>query len=236
MVSLSLQSLLFEEPESGPNAIFGKYLFDKTRGDVPLKKQENETPVEIQFRKALAKYIRSNTKKYLEDMIPGIINRTSPESLYRHILKPDSVTVYRTLNVTANAVGGILPLDVETLRAQKVGSIANTILQPTPGNEIQGWTTERAFGKVWLNQNSGNKFLGICAKTSTDKGTFFGAPGELAKASGNIDFVAEMETISYGPVFCDEIRFFTEEFHSSHPKLQQKIRDYVSFATDVRPA
>jgi hypothetical protein len=232
---ISFQRLLFEEPESGPNAIFGKYLFDKTRDDVSSKRKENETELEREFRNAVGLYLDDNKKKRLDALIPDILKYTAAENLYQRILKPDTVTVYRTLNIYANAVSSILPLDIKTLQSQKVGSIAGVTLQPTPGTEIQGWSTEKELGHLWLRLGPGDKFLAICAKTTTDKATFFGAPGELARATGNKVFVTEMETLSYGPVPCDEVRFFTQEFYLSRPDLQEKINDYVSFATDKIP-
>jgi hypothetical protein len=232
---INFQRLLFEEPESGPNAIFGKYLFDKTRDDVSSKRKEGETSVEMQFRTALNKYLNDNNKQDLDLMIPAILKQTEAENLYQRILKPDMVTVYRTLNLSARAVSKMLPLDIKTLRERKVGSITNVVLQPTPDSNIQGWSSDESFGTKWLNLNPDNKFLGMCAKTTTDKAVFFGVPGELARTSGNKSFVHELETLSYGPVPCIEVRFFTEEFYRSRSKLQQKIRDYVSFATDKVP-
>lgn len=235
MISLSLESLLFEEPESGPNAIFGKYLFDKTRDDVSSKRKENETELEKEFRNAVGLYLNDNKKKRLETLIPGILKHTEAEDLYQRILKPDTVTVYRTLNVMSDAASNILPFDTKTLQLRKVGSVKGVTLQPTSDTKIQGWSTEKEIGHLWLRLGPGNKFLAMCAKTTTDKATFFGAPGQLAKATGNKVFIPEQETLSYGPVLCDEVRFFTQDFYVSRPDLQDKINDYVSFTTDEVP-
>ena len=42
MKEISLQRLLFEEPEHGSEALFGKYMFDDQRKDI--RKNEKEEP------------------------------------------------------------------------------------------------------------------------------------------------------------------------------------------------
>jgi hypothetical protein len=231
VVTVNFQRLLFEEPHDTDD-IFGKYLFDKTRKDVPSREKEPETSTEKQFRGAIDAYLESNFKKDLDMMIPAILIQTKPRNLYQHILEPGATTVYRALNVNQKAASRILSLDVDLLNSKGIGSVKNIVLKPSSGTKIQGWSPLESLIYKWLEFSEP---VAVCAKTTTDKALFFGTPGELAKAAGAGEFIEEMETISHGPVPCDEIRFCTSGFYLRHPELRNEIRRYVSFVTDEIP-
>ena len=66
MKEISLQRLLFEEPEHGSEALFGKYMFDDQRKDIRKNEKEEPTPAEEEALSALARYVGFNDKSDTE--------------------------------------------------------------------------------------------------------------------------------------------------------------------------
>lgn len=238
---ISLQRLLFEEPESGFGAIFGKYLFDKTREDVPSSAKERETKIEDDFRMALRDYLNINSKKDLSALAPTLF-QTIENGLYQRILKPDITTVYRVLAMRIPQALTILGMTEAELVAQKSpSSIKGFTLSPQGEYPIQGWTSDNSILKGFMNFSYKKEVI-ITFKTTTANGKFFGVPGELARALGNDANISEMETISYGPVKCDEVRWFHEKYAQRSSwkgfvpgRDNRPIYNYLAFETDGRP-
>jgi len=231
---INLQRLLFEEPESGPDAIFGKYLFDKTRDDIP--EREPETDEEIDFREALYKYIGLNSKNKLSTMAQKILKLVD-SGMYDPLLSPGDATVYRTLSFMSLTNAPSL----NTL----IGSLGSGTLQPML-NPLSGWTSSKEFTDQQVQGELAKATLVMvyAANTTSNKGKFFGAPGKLAQAldTGYKDFEYEMETMSLGPVDYEEVRFAKTseiiEQIETHPNVDQIARnicDYLSFVTDKVP-
>lgn len=233
-MTLNLERLLFEEPEHGPDAIFGKYLFDKTRGDIP--EREPETKDETDFRIALEKYIGSNAKRSLSAMAQKILKLVNA-GMYEPLLSPGNITVYRTLSF-------ISAPNLSSFNGM-IGSLGAGTLEPKL-NPLSGWTSSKDFTDEYVQGMLGSASLitVYAASTTANKGKFFGAPGKLALAldTGYKDFSYEMETISLGPVDYQEARFVKAsdiiEQIETHPNVDQiakNICDYLCFKTDKLP-
>lgn len=231
---INLKQLLFEEPESGPDAIFGKYLFDKTRDDIP--EREPETDKETEFRIALEKYIGSNAKRALSGMAQKILKLVD-SGMYDPVLSPGNITVYRTLSFMSLA-------NSPSLNAA-LGSLGSGTLEPRL-SPLSGWTSSKDFTDQMIQGEFARASLIMvyAAETTANKGKFFGAPGKLAMAldPGYRDFGYEMETMSLGPVDYREVRFAKAseivgqiETHSNVDQVAKNICDYLSFKTDKPP-
>jgi hypothetical protein len=230
---INLQRLLFEEPHDTDD-IFGKYLFDKTRDDIP--EREPETDEEIDFRDALYKYIGLNSKRKLSVMAQEILNLVD-SGMYEPILSPGDVTVYRTLSFLSLA--NAPPLSA------LVGSLGSGTLEPML-NPLGGWTSSKDFTDELVQGQFAQASLVMvyAADTMANKGKFFGAPGKLAQAldTGYKDFEYEMETMSLGSVEYGEVRFAKVleiveqiDMHSNADQVARDICDYLSFKTDKVP-
>jgi hypothetical protein len=234
---INLQRLLFEEPHS-PDDIFGKYLFDKTRSDISKLDKEKETRVEDSFREAFKHYLNDNWKGELSRIAPTVL-KAIEDGLYSRILRPGTSTVYRVLAMKIPQALSILDMTEAELTAQETpNSIANYVLSPVGEYPIQGWTTDNSVLKGFMNFDSKKEVI-ISFRTTTANGKFFGAPGELARASGNDANIYEMETISYGPVKCDEVRWFHRKYIRPSRNTEfvpgvdnGKIYSYLAFETD----
>jgi hypothetical protein len=240
-VTISFKHLLFEEPEQGPNAIFGKYLFDKTRDDIPKPDREKETGVEDSFREAFKHYLNDNWKGELSKIAPTVL-KTMEDGLYPRILLPGISIVYRVLAMKIPQALTLLGMtEAELTSRENPSSITNYVLSPVGEYPIQGWTADNSVLKGFMNFDSKKEVI-VSFRASTANGKFFGAPGELARASGNDANIYEMETISYGPVKCDEVRWFHRKYIRPSRNTEfvlgvdnRKIYSYLAFETDEAP-
>jgi hypothetical protein len=229
-VTFNLQQLLFEEPEDPENAeaVFGKYVFDWSRPEIPFDDRERETKEELDLKYALQQYFVDNEQDDLQnhaDTVYGLAKK----NLYARILTPGEITVYRTLSMKLPGASKLLKVSVKDLHdLQKPGRLTDFVLTPRLSRSIQGWTTKTSVAKDFANFVSHEVVVSF--KTTTSNGKFFGVPGMLAKASGNLEYVSERETLSYGPVKCEEVRFLSKYAPSADEYIE-----YLCFMTDEVP-
>jgi len=244
---IKLQQLLFEEPESGPDAIFGKYLFDAPRDDIPETEKEDMSPLELDMLQTINTYVTVNSPKGLGKRAQTLLNLVQ-KGLYAPILDPGTQPVYRLLRFTgsdakkevAEVLGGGL---------SKIGKVGAGILQPTKDG-IQGWSSELDYMKGALNFKQTNREdCLVLFKADPTINKFFGKPGKLADVStgGDESFNTEMETISYSPVNYIEARYvfpaYVYDFSLPNDERvrlaetrKMEARQFMTFETNEVPA
>lgn len=224
----SFRSMFFEEPESGPDAIFGKYIFDTTRPEIPPAEKEFELEQEQMFKGALYQYFSSNDQGFLRKYAKTAIDLVK-NNLYSKILNPGDITVYRAIGISLTTASDILGVPEQSLSAI-VGprSIEKVMLNPMPDSQIQGWSSRPEIVRSFIHPKTSEVIIAF--KTQTTNGDFFGVPGELARTSRALSFIEELETLSYGSVICDEARFVV-----TGNAATRQILDYVCFISDEVP-
>lgn len=242
---INLQKLLFEEPEFGDGAIFGKYLFDDPRTDIPKAEKEKMTPLEDDILKTVGTYINQNSPLGLSkraEVLLGLVNK----GYYSPILDPGTASVYRLLMFSG-------PGSKEEISAilgstyGKTGALGPGVLTPTYG-KIQGWSTGIDYIKKFLTfKQTGRDDCMIVFKANPQDNNFFGKPGQLAAVAGDDErYVKEMETISYGSVSYTEARYvfpgFVHDFSlpvgeraSTGERRKEEAKKFLTFQTDEVP-
>jgi hypothetical protein len=227
---ISFQKLLFEEEPEDPKVIFGKYLFDRSRAEIPYEDREEETPEEMDFKYALQQYFHDNEQDDLLNHTDTALD-LSQKNLYSNILTPGEVTVYRTIAMKLLGASKLLNISVEDLSTLETpGVLTGFTLTPRLSRPIQGWTTKTSIAKNFADFMSREVIISFKTTTSKNNGKFFGVPGELARASGNNDYISERETISYGSVNCEEVRFL-----SKYAPSAEEYVEYLCFIVDEVP-
>lgn len=242
---ISLQQLLFEEPEFGADAVFGKYIFDDPRTDIPRAAKEKMTPLEDDILKSIGTYINHNSPLGLSKRAEVLLNLVD-KGYYSPILDPGTAPVYRLLMFSGpgskdeiSAIVGPAP--------KKTGILGPGVLNPTYG-KIQGWSTGMDYIKKFLTfKRTGRDDCMIVFKANPQDNKFFGKPGKLAAVAGEDErYVQEMETISYGPVSYTEARYVfpgyvhdfslsVEERMSISERRKEDARWFLTFQTNEVP-
>ena len=206
-MTLLITKLLFEEPEAGPDAIFGKYAFDSKRKDIKKQDKEPNTEIENEIEKSISKYVGWNSPGELSNFAP-ILLKLVKQGLYKPILDPlgKQDIVFRVIHF--DSVASAKEAFPQMLRGivgnktgeQKIYRLESGILKPYETN-ISGWTTDKneILSQVSSKTNSDGKSLLMIfqARISHNIGKFFGKPGKLGAI---VESEHEMETIGYGPI------------------------------------
>jgi hypothetical protein len=186
---------LREEPETGPDAPYGKYAFDAEREDVPPAEKEEPTPEEAKALDALKAYMGPNDHSKLDPIAPELLS-LAQKGKYSPVLDPSGAQfVYRILILARDVASQRLNVKIDD---QTPFGMAGPGTMQATRSITTGWTSDIKLADSWI----GGKGDTIVIYKATVKGnSFFGKPGDLAKAIGAPpDTVAEMETIAVGPV------------------------------------
>jgi len=221
MRRLSLVSILFEEPEQGPDALFGKYMFDDQRKDIKKSEKEKPTEEEENALSALARYVGFNVKSDLDDVAPTLL-ALKQKNMYAPLLDPlrgGRVNVYRILFLNPETAKSVFNVNV----SQQKGMLPPGTLNPTGTSQVQGWTTDPSMFYTILRKEK-DKPVYIILKASLKKNdNFFGNPKRLAGTVDD-DFKHERETLALGSVNYDKgIYFVSEPTQDSSEVLNQKL-------------
>lgn len=220
-MKISLTSILFEEPEQGPDALFGKYMFDDQRKDIKKSEKEQPTTEEENALSALARYVGFNDKSDLDDVAPILLG-LKQKNMYAPLLDPlkgGRTNVYRILFLTTETAKSVFDIDV----SKRNGTLPAGTLNPSGASQVQGWTTDPSMFYTIL-RNEKYKPVYVILKASLKKNNnFFGNPKRLAGTVDD-DFKHERETLALGAVEYDKgIYFVSEPTQDSSEELNRKL-------------
>jgi hypothetical protein len=206
-MKITLCSILFEEPEPGKDALFGKYMFDDQRKDIKKNNKEEPTPEEEEAFEALARYASFNDKSDLSKIAPSLFS-LKQKNMYSAMLDPfkgDRINVYRLLFLDAETGKSTFNIDL----SKPTGKLPAGVIEPTMNSEIQGWTTDPSmFPTIIKTESSERKPVYVILKASLKKNNnFFGNPNRLV-GTADEDFKHEKETFSIGSVKYDKGIYF----------------------------
>lgn len=223
MKEISLQRLLFEEPEQGPDALFGKYMFDDQRKDISKGKKEQPTPEEEEALSALARYVAFNDKTDLNKVAPVLLD-LKQKGLYSPMLDPlkgGRTSVYRILFLTAEVAAAVFGIDIN----KQGGFVSSGMVNPVGDSPIQGWTTDPSMFKTILKTEGDDRkpvFL-ILKASLQNNNNFFGNPKRLA-GTADEDFKHERETFAVGPVKYEKgFYFIAHPNKDTHATIVDKL-------------
>lgn len=190
-----LESIVYEEPESGFNAPFGKYAFDDKRHELPKDQKEKPTPDETKAAQAIDLYLTQNDKSQL-DGVANQLASLAKAGKYQPILDPSGASVvYRILQVRRDVAAKILRVPVDDQHLE--GTVNGGTLTPN-NTRVSGWTTRKELVREFSPLGDGGDTL-ILLAAPVKGNTFFGKPGEFARMFSP-GFQSEMETMAVGPV------------------------------------
>lgn len=223
MKEISLQRLLFEEPEQGPEALFGKYMFDDQRKDIPKNEKEEPTSAEEDALSALARYVGFNDKSDLDKVAPTLLD-LKQKGLYAPMLDPlkgGRINVYRMLFLTIETAASVFGIDPN----KQNGRIPAGTVNPVGSSPVQGWTTDPSMFKTLLRTEGNDRkpvFLFLKASLQNNS-NFFGNPKRLA-GTADEDFKHERETFAVGPVSYDKgVYFISQPNQDNHEAVVDKM-------------
>lgn len=206
MAIISLYRLLFEEPEAGSDAVFGKYMFDDQRREISKSKKEPPTEAEEDALSALSRYVAFNDKEELGNVAPTLL-KLKRKGLYSPLLDPargGRATAYRIFFMTPEAARQSFGID----GTKSSGQIAGGVLGPRADSPLQGWTTDPSMFHTILRQEDGKPVYVLLKASLKKNDNFFGNPKRLAGLADE-DFKHERETLAIGPVSYDRGVYFT---------------------------
>lgn len=204
---MRIKKLIFEDVphEAKPNDVFGKYLFDRDRKDIPKTEKQPETPEEEDFKKGLFQWINNQVPYKIAQEFPDVY-KLAQKGKYSNLLVPENEPIYRGISFSS----GNLDLFFKTTGLSKedlarnpgderLWVFENGVLE-TEHSPILSWTTKKEVLKNFAY--SFQEYVVLFKTTPTKKnGKFLLNPDELnSKVKMPKLYKKENEVISYGPV------------------------------------
>jgi hypothetical protein len=194
-------------PEAPEDEVFGQYAFAMNRDDTPI---EPNTPEENEVEDAIVAYMTRNYKGGLNNKAPELLDLVK-KGYYKKVLDPSAYSVvYRLLEVPETVFEKLTHKKQNEL--DPIGVLGPGVLPPDDDN-VSGWTANPDF-LTGGSMGFGKGKVVALFEANVQDNTFFGNPGELAKAVDKPDFVVEKETIAYGPVKYNKCSYVFRGFSS----------------------
>jgi hypothetical protein len=219
--------LLKEKPEAQPDDIFGQYLFAPSRNDIPDEaSHEQNTPPEVQVRKALQNHIGGNDTSQIGKWFNTLYDLVQ-QGKYTKLLKvPSSFKyAYRLITVDDTTLMSMLPrikdisqlhnIEKDKVHVQ-VGGIYNHKSE-TSNSPVSSWTVEHnaiadmidgefSFGMKQMNKSKYNYTVLFVAPVQGNKFLINPSP-EYYAAIDTMWFADEQEILGYGPIKLSKILY-----------------------------
>ena len=173
---------------------------------------KNDKKTEKQVLQALEEFLTENDPEDFEAVLPQIKNEIKDR--FEEI--KSNKLIFRGICLTTETFKKMFWSSLNDKAKEMFYKIQDGLTNPSDfvkvrnikkkkkkGHQIQSWTSRKDIALSFAGSNQIT--VVFIAKMNTPN-LFFGKPGELAKAV-NSEYLEEMESISIGPVLCEEMYF-----------------------------